>query len=216
MGHTTLQLGDYDCAEKQLTEALAISIQIKDEFWQAWVKLRLGEMWHERGEIEKALSFIKEAFQTAEQVQNHVFQAAVLYHWGNLLLSQEDWAGAEKKFQEAYDLWDKRGKTADSMQALAGLSYAAYQQEEMTIAASRAEHLWQLLQESPARAERANLELYWMLGMVWKGLKDSRFKVVREKARTLLRERSEKIEDEEARRMFLENVTVHRAIMESL
>jgi len=31
-----------------------------------------------------------------------------------------------------------------------------------------------------------------------------------------LRERSEKIEDEEARRMFLENVTVHRAILESL
>jgi len=215
LGHTTLQLGDYDCAEKQLTEALAIAIQTKDEFWQAWVKLRLGEMWHERGEIEKALSFIKEAFQTAEEVQNHVFQAAVLYHWGNLLLSQADWGGAGKKFQAAYDLWNKSGKAEQSTQALAGLAYVAYQQEKVTTAASHAEHLWQSWQESPARAERANLKLYWMLGLVWQGLKDRRFEIVREKSKALLRERSEKIEDEVARRMFLENVTVHRAILES-
>ena len=215
LGHTTLQLGDYDSAEKQLTEALSIAIQTRDEFWQAWVKLRLGELWHERGEIEKALPLIKEAFQTAEEVQNHPFLAAVLYHWGNLLLSQKNWAKAEKKFQEAYDLWDKRGKTADSMKALAGLAYAAYQQKSSSSASAYADRLWQALQDSPARAERANLILYWMLGLVWQGLGDSRFKIAREKAKTLLRERSEKIEDDEARQMFLQNMTVHRAILES-
>ena len=83
-------------------------------------------------------------------------------------------------------------------------------------AASHAEHLWQAWQGHPEWAERANLKLYWMLGMVWRGLKDNRFKTVRKKAKALLRERSERIEDEEARRMFLENVSVHRAIMESL
>ena len=215
LGHTTLQLGDYESAEKQLTEALSIAIQTKDEFWQAWVKLRLGEMWHERGEMEKALSLIKEVFQTAEEVQNHVFQAAVLYHWGNLLLSQADWGGAEEKFQEAYDLWCKKGKTENSMKALAGLAYTAYEQENMTAATSHAEHLWQAWQESPAWAERANLKLYWMLGMVWQGLEDSRFEIAREKAQTLLRERSEKIPDAKARRMYLENVSAHRAILTS-
>ena len=74
----------------------------------------------------------------------------------------------------------------------------------------------QTWQESPAWGERANLKLYWMLGMVWRGLKDSRFKIVREKAKTLLRERSEKIEDDEARQMFLENVSSHREILKSL
>jgi len=215
LGHTTLQLGDYDSAEKQLTEALAIAIQTKDEFWQAWVKLRLGEMWHERGEIEKALLLIKEAFQTAEEVQNLPFLAAVLYYWGNLLLSQADWGGAEKKFQEAYDLWVKRGKTENSMQALAGLAYAAYQQGELATAASHAERLWQAWQDHPEWAERANLKLYWMLGLVRRGLKDSRAANLRKKARALLKQRSEKIEDDEARRMFLQNVTVHRAILES-
>jgi predicted ATPase/Tfp pilus assembly protein PilF len=216
LGHTTLQLGDYVTAKKQLTEALGMAVQTKDAFWQAWVKLRLGEIWLELGEIEKALALIQEAFQTAEQVQNLPFLAAVLYQWGNLSLTKKDWAEAEKKFQAAYDLWDKRGKTENSMKALAGLAYAAYKQEEITTAASHAERLWQFWQESPAWAERANLKLYWMLGVVWQGLKDSRFKVVRKKAKALLRERSEKIEDEEARRMFLENASVHRAIMESL
>jgi len=180
------------------------------------VKLRLGEMWHERGEIEKALSFIKEAFQTAEEVQNLPFLAAVLYYWGNLSITQKDWAKAEKKFQAAYDLWTKRGKTENVMQALAGLAYAAYQQKETTTATSHAEHLWETLQESATRAERANLKLYWMLGKVWECLKDSRFKIVQEKAKTLLRERSEKIPDDTARQMFLQNIAVHRAILESL
>ena len=216
LGHTTLQLGDYVTAEKQLTEALVIAHQIKDEFWQAWVKLRLGEMWFERGELEKALSLIKEAFQTAGEVQNHPFLAAVLYHWGNLLLSQEAWAEAEKKFQEAYDLWDKRGKTENSMQALAGLAYVAYQQKMPTTAADHTDHIWQTWQESPAWAERANLKLYWMLGIVWQGLGDSRADNLWKKARALLKHRSEKIEDNEARQMFLQNASAHRAIMESL
>ena len=177
-----------------------------DEFLQAWVKLRLGEIWHERGEIEKALSFIKEAFQTAEDVLNLPFLAAVLYYWGNLSITQKDWAEAEKKYQEVYDLWNKRGKTENVMQALAGLAYAAYQQEKVTTAASHAEHLWETLQESAIRAERANLKLYWMLGMVWQGLEDSRFEIVREKSQTLLRERSEKIPDDTARQMFLQNI----------
>jgi hypothetical protein len=53
-----------------------------------------------------------------------------------------------------------------------------------------------------------------MLGMVWQGLNDSRDDSVWEKAQTLLRERSEKIDDVEARQMFLQNISAHRAILE--
>jgi len=85
----------------------------------------------------------------------------------------------------------------------------------LATAASHAEHLWQFWQESPAWAERANLKLHWMLGVVWQGLKDSRFMIVREKAKSLLKQPSEKNEDDVTRQMFLENVSVHRVILES-
>ena len=84
------------------------------------------------------------------------------------------------------------------MLALAGLAYTMYRLDIPAKAAEHAELLWQVWQESPAWAERANLKLYWMLGMVWQGLKDKRFKIVREKAQTLLQERSEKIPDDGA------------------
>ena len=149
LGHTSLELGDYASAEDQLTEALEIATQIKDEFWQAWVKLRLGQMWHERGDLEKSLLLITDAFQTVEKLQRIALQARVLYDWGNLLVSQEDWKGAEQKFQRAYDIWHGRGNLEYALLALAGLAYAAYQQESKNAAASHAEHLWQTLQESP-------------------------------------------------------------------
>lgn len=214
LGYTSIELGDYASAERFLTEALEIAIQIKDEFWQAWVQLRLGHLWYERGDLEKSLSLIMEAFQRVERIQNIPLQARVLYDWGNVLVGQGDWRGAEQKFQAAYDLWRARGKMENSLLALAGSSYVAYQQESKTTAASQAEQLWQTWQESPAWAERANLKLYWMLGMVWQGLEDSRADNLWKKAQALLQQRSEKIDDIGARQMFLQNVSVHRAILE--
>jgi tetratricopeptide (TPR) repeat protein len=213
LGHTSFELGDYASAESQLTEALEIAIQIKDEFWQAWVKLRLGQMWHERGNLEKSLPLITDAFQTVEKLQRIALQARVLYDWGNLLVSQEDWKGAEQKFQSAYDLWHGRGNLEYALLALAGLAYTTYQQEEKAPATAHAENLWKSLQESPEWAERANLKLYWMLGMVWQGLRDNRADKLWKKAHTLLQQRSEKIEDKGARQMYLENVSAHRAIL---
>ena len=62
-------------------------------------------MWNERGESEKALPPLTEAFQTVQQLQNRPLQARVLYDWGNALLNLMDWSNAEQKFQGAYDLW---------------------------------------------------------------------------------------------------------------
>ena len=214
LGYTSIRLGDYATAEKYLTDALAIATNLKDTFWQAWVKLRLGDVWHELGKSEKALSLLKEVFQIAEQLQNPRFLAAVLYQWGNVLLGQADWAQAEQKFQQAYELWQGQGQTQNAMLALAGLAYAAYQQEMSTTAAAHAEQLRQTLQESPEMAERADLKLYWMLGMVWRGLADRRADNLWKNARALLQQRSEKIEDIGARQMFLQNVPAHRAILE--
>jgi DNA-binding SARP family transcriptional activator/predicted ATPase/Tfp pilus assembly protein PilF len=215
LGYTTIKLGDYATAEQNLKDALTIARRIKDEFWQAWIKLRLGDVWHGLGKSEQALSIITEVYQTAEQLQNPRFLAAVLYQWGNVLLSQADWTQAEQKFQQAYDLWQRQGQTQNALLALAGLAYAAYQQEMLTTAAAHAEQIWQILQESPVLAERADLSLYWRLGMVWQGMGDSRADSLWKKARALLQQRSEKIEDTGARRMFLQNVPAHRAILNS-
>jgi predicted ATPase len=143
LGYTSVELGDHASAERFLTEALEIAMQIKDEFWQAWVKLRLGNLWYERGDLEKSLSLIVEAFLTVDKLQNIPLQARVLYDWGNVLISQEDWKGAGQKFQGAFDLWRARGKMETSLLALAGSAYVAYQQTSKTTATSHAEQLWQ-------------------------------------------------------------------------
>lgn len=213
LGYTAIQLGDYATAEWHLTEALAITRQLKDDFWQAWVKLRLGTVWHERGEPEKALPFIMEALKTAEQVGNPRFLAAVLCEWGYVLLSQADWAQAEQKFQKANDLWLGGGQTERATSSLTGLAYATYRQGKTAVAAAQAEQLWQTWEASPALSERADLKLYWLLGMVWDGLGDSRADDLWQKAHTLLHQRSEMIPDERVRKMFLEQVPACRAIL---
>jgi tetratricopeptide (TPR) repeat protein len=213
LGDTSTRLGNYAAAEQNLTAALTIARQLKDEFWQAWVNLHLGIVWSERGKADRALSIITSAFQTADRLQNPRFLAAVLYYWGLALLSQADWAQAGQKFQKAYELRQAAGQTELALPALVGLAYTAYQQEMPAAAAEHAERLWQTWQASPAMAERANLKLYWMLGMVWDGLGDSRANDLWEKAHALLHKRSEKIPDEDVRKMFLEQVPAHMAIL---
>lgn len=141
-------------------------------------------------------------------------QARVLYDWGNTLLSQANWASAEQKFQKAFELWHRSRRPERATLSLAGLAYVAYQQQMPAVAAAHAEQLWQTWQETPALAERADLKLYWMLGVVWEELGDNRANDVWKKAHALLRERSEKIPDEAARKMFLEQVPAHQAILE--
>ena len=213
MGYTAVRLGDYATAEQNLNEALASARQLKDLFWQAWTRLRLSEMWQERGEPDKALAVVTDAFETAVQVQNPRFESAVFYTWGNILLSKTNWADAEQKFQQAYNLKQQAGQIEQTTPALAGMAYAAYQQGKHGDAAAHAEQLWQTWQESPIWAERASLKLYWMLGLVWQGLKDSRTDVLWEKALDLLETRSKKISSEEAQKKFLEQVPAHRAIL---
>jgi tetratricopeptide (TPR) repeat protein len=173
-------------------------------------------MWNERGEADKALPFITEAFQIVEPLEQIPLESRILYDWGNVLVNQAEWVDAEQKFQRAYDLWLEREQTENTMLALAGLAYVAYQQEMQKDAAAHAEQLWGALQESPSLAERVDLTVYWMLGTVWQGLKDSRTEKLWEKARALLHQRSERIEEDGARQMFLQNVPVHRAILSSL
>ena len=213
LGYTALRLGDFGGGEKQLAEALVLSTGLEDVFWQAWVRLRLGTMWQERGDFERGLALILEAYQTAEQFNYINFKAAVLYEWGNTLLSSEDWATAEQKYQGAYDLRQGSGRREQALPSLAGLAYVTFQQDRPKTAAAHAEQLWQTWQESPAMAGRAHLKLYWMLGVVWDGLGDSRAQDLWTMANALLQERCEKIPDERARKMFLEGVSVHRAIM---
>ncbi len=213
LGELAVKLGDYATAERHLNEAMALAMQVNDNFWQAWVKLRIGEMWNERGEYDKALVLIMEAFQTAEQLQYLNFEAGVLYAWGNVLLNQEDLAGAEEKFQKAYDLRQGSGRTEQALPSLAGMAYAAYKQDKAERASVLAEQLWASLQASPAVAERAVMKVYWLLILVWDGLGDGRANDLQIKARNLLQTRSEKIDDEQGRKQFLEQVMVNRAIM---
>ncbi|MFZ0544665.1 MAG: tetratricopeptide repeat protein [Candidatus Promineifilaceae bacterium] len=214
LGEVAIKLGDYVTAEQHLTEALALAEQVKDLFWQAWVKHRLGEMWHGRGESEKALAFIAQAIQTAEAFQYINFKAGVLYTWGNVLLSQGEWGSAEEKFQKAYDLRQGSGRTEQALPSLAGLAYATYQQEKPETAASLAERLWESLRAAPVVAERATMKLYWMLGMVWDGLGDGRANDLWARAYDLLRSRCDKIPDERRRKLFLEQISSHRAIID--
>ncbi len=215
LGYTAIQLGDYAKAEQFLSEALAIATKLKDLFWQAWVKLRLGALYNERGKPDIALPYITEALQTAEHFQYDNFKSAVQDDWGNVLLSQADWTNAALIFQKAYDYRQGAGRIENATSSLAGLAYATYQQGMTETAAAHAEHLWQTWQESPEMAERADLKIYWRLGMVWDGLGDSRAKNLWEKAHDLLQKRCELIPDENGRKMFLEQVPANRAILET-
>ena len=65
----------------------------------------------------------------------------------------------------------------------------------------------------PGFAVRADLKVYLMLGLVWDGLGDDRANTLWEKAYTLLQKCCLTIPVEAARKMFLQNVPAHRAIL---
>lgn len=215
LGYTATLLGDYTKAEENLTAALAIAQKIKDVFWEAWVKTRMGTLLNEQGKPAEALPLITAAFAVAEQLENPRFQGMVLLDWGYVLLNQEAWAEAEQKFAESYRLWMGLEQVKQAMPSLAGLAFAAYQQGNVEAATAHAEKLWQVWQASPVLAQNANLKLYWMLGVVWSGVGDSRADQLWQDASALLQTRSKKIADTRVRAMFMADVPAHRVVLEN-
>lgn len=214
LGNIAMDLGDYARAKTSFEQALHIKREIGDPENEGVVLSSLGLLAHQLGDDGAACKYSQQALQIVQEIDDRATTGEALTHLGHALAGQGQLTAAAEAYRRGLTIRRELGKHNVAMEPLAGLTRIALAQRDLSQAKTRvAEILAYLEEESTLDGTEEPLRVYLTCYQVLQVTQDPRARDVLNTAHHLLQERAARIEDEELRRSFLENVAVHREII---
>ncbi len=216
LGLLFMSYGDYANAFTYSQSALFIGQETGVLLAQCYAQLNIGLTYYEQNQLEPAYEASLQALQIATQMNALRFQGYARMNLGHILLKQKEFAQSKKAYQQALDIWQEMGQTNLSIEARASLANVALHQNDFPLAK---EHINNVLQHIDAGNDLDGAEnLFQIYLTCYETLMD--FNIPRATqllttAYTLLQERAAIIINREIRNSFLNNVSVHHAILEA-
>ncbi|MCP4536395.1 MAG: tetratricopeptide repeat protein [Chloroflexi bacterium] len=206
-------LGAYDQARGYIDQALPIVRQIKSQRFQAlnlnrssWLSRLVGKNEMSVEQAQQALLLAREAGVYEEETDASINLGWALTSLGRL-------AEAADAYQNALSLTQKAKQQHLTLQPLAGLANVSLMQGELEHAQAQVEKILQYLETHTMQGVWEPGQIYLICYRVLHASQDPRADGILQTAHDMLQERVAKINDEELRRSFLENVAAHREIV---
>ena len=213
LGLGSTLLGDYADAGACCEQALDIFREIGDREYECSTLGNLGLLCHHQGNDEAAREYSQQALLTAQDIGARTYQGFSLIYLGHALASLELMAEAADAYQRAMALWRELGQHQMAIDALAGLARVSLAQDNLTRAQTHVEKILDYEESSTLEGTEESFRVYLTCYRVLRANQDPRAGAILNTAHSLLQERAAKIDDEELRRSFLENVAAHREIL---
>ena len=124
-------------------------------------------------------------------------------------------AEAAQSYRQAVEIRGELGERNLAIESLAGLARASLGQKDLSLALTHVEEILDHLEDKTLDGTDEPFRIYLTCYRVLRANQDPRAQDVLAEAHRLLQERAARISDEETRRLFLENVTAHREIVEA-
>lgn len=207
-----LTQGDHAGAKTYYERSLHIFREIGDRPAVGRVLAYFGLLSHHLGDDEAAREHSQQALLISEEVGDRSFQGYALTNLGHALASLEllDEAGAA--YRQALILRRELCEHSRAMEALAGLARVALAQGEPAQAKVHVEDILSYLETQALDGADEPFCVYLTCYRVLCANQDPRAEHILTAAYDLLREYAAKIEDDESRCSYLENVVAHREI----
>lgn len=212
LGGMWIQVGRYAQAQDCLKLALDISREIGDRASMSDGLAYLGLLFHQQGDNQAARDCCQQALQTARAIPDPYIEGVALTFLGHALTGLGELAEAENFYQQALELHRGLGNQATVMETLAGLAGLCLQQGQVSQAQAWVEEVLALLHAGTLAGADEPLRVYLTCYHVLRANQDPRVRDVLQSAYQLLQEQAARIEDEDLRRSFLEEIHVHRQI----
>ena len=133
---------------------------------------------------------------------------------GHALFGQGELDKAGDAYRQGLTLRRELGELNMAMEPLSGLARVALAQEDLSQAQVHVEEVLSHLESGTLEGTYEPFRVYLTCHQVLSAMQDARAGGIIVSANRLLQERAAKIEDEETRRSFLENVAEHRQIQD--
>jgi predicted ATPase/class 3 adenylate cyclase len=214
IGLILFYVGDYAKAESYCQQALGIFRELGDQQNEATALSNFSLLFSISGQNESAQEYGRQALLIARHVGDPSTEAEALTHLAHALSSQGKLKKAVEAYYEGLTIRRELGEENMAMETLAGLARVALAQEEPAQAQAWVEEILSHLETGTLDGTYEPARIYLTCYRVLEANQDPRAAEILATAHNLLQERAAKIEDEEMRRSFLENVPAHRELIE--
>jgi adenylate cyclase len=215
LGAISLSVGDYAEAKIHLEKSLSVSREIGQRYAEGQGLAYLGILYHHLGDDELACEHGQHALQVAQEISDRHTQGIAWTNLGHSQMGLGRTAEATAAYQKALTLRRELGQHNVAMEALAGLAQVSLNRNDLSQAQVWIEEILAHLDTNTLIGAEEPFRVYLTCYRVLKTNQDPRAQDVLNTAHRLLQDQAAKIDDDELRRSFLENVNAHREITEA-
>lgn len=232
LGEAARAQGEYTAAKGYYEQRLQICREIGDRRGECVALANLGLIAHNLGDDETALEYCQRMVRITKEIGHRSYQAYAFHNLGHSLAAQgssltrrpdpekgdaiERLDEAAHAYRQAIALRRELGEQFLAMESLAGLARVFLAKGDLSQAQSQVEEILRYIEKKSLDGTDEPLRVYWTCYQVLKAKHDRRARGILTTAHSLLRGRAAKIPDEETRRSFLQNVSVHREILKEV
>jgi tetratricopeptide (TPR) repeat protein len=169
---------------------------------------------HNLGDHETALAYAQESLELTQAIGNRSHLGYIVTFLGYALEGLGRLSEATEAFEQAVTLRRELGEHHLATESLAGLVRVALTQQDLPQVRARAEEILDFLQDNTLDGTEEPLRVYWSCYQALQVLQDPRTQDILSAAYALLQERADRIDDQNLRYSFLQNVAAHRGILQ--
>jgi len=215
LGSAYHSLGELKVAQRYYQQAMALFRTIDDRRGEALTAENLGLVLHDLGDDEAARRYCEQALAIEREIGDRQGEAYALTYLGLALEGLGKWEAAAEAYREAAAIRTEIGQEGPAFYDRVGLARIAAKQGRVEEAVAQVEAALAWMEEHGAASVEYPFHVYLSAAEIYTAAgQPERAQEVISTAHALLMERAGRISDEKARRTFLEDVPVHRAIRE--
>ncbi len=208
-----LDLGDYSRAKTYSQEALTLSREIELRFGEALGLINLSLIHQYEGDQETARQHGNAALQLAQKMGSKRLEGYAYQTLGKTLKVSGQLQSATDQFWQALAIWHELDQASLLVEAEASLAETARLAGDVAEAMVHVETAVSALTTGQSLdGTESPFQIYLTCYQVLNAAQDTRAQDVLYQGHQQLQERANAIVDEQARKMFLEDVAVHRQI----
>jgi predicted ATPase/class 3 adenylate cyclase len=207
LGWAAGMMGDFDAAFSYHARALSLSREVGSPYNEAYGLINLSANSAVRDEFKLSEEYAQNALEICRKIKDQSGEAWSLLYLGYAYLLQNELARAEEAFRESIRIREQMGQPLLRAESQAGLILAFLAMDQLDLARTETEAITPYLQNGNAlQGTEEPLRVYYACYLALEKTKDPRSQVVLYSAVQLLETQVSKLQDENSRKMFVENV----------
>ncbi len=215
LGYVALCQADYQRARAYYEQTLRLCQKINDCHSEAHTLVHLSALFHLFDEHDSARMHAEAALHQAQVTEDQQVEGDALTSLGHALWGLGRRDAATEAYRQAHALLAALGETHLALDPLAGLARVALEAGDTAQALRDVEKILRELDTLPFDGSAEFLRIHLICWQVLYALRDRRARDVLVAAHRALRRRAAKIGDPEIQRVFLEDIRLHREIVQA-